>query len=89
MVGALSLAKPTVVFGWSHKYAEVMHDFGMEEWVFDYTRLDPDAAFPRIAELIATHESASQKIASQLEAVKLRSAVQIQAIQAVLDTSRP
>ncbi|MGO4706737.1 polysaccharide pyruvyl transferase family protein [Microvirga sp. 2MCAF38] len=87
MVGALALAKPTVVFGWSHKYAEVMHDFGMGEWVFDYTRLDADAAFPRIADLIANRSGISRKIADSLPHVKAKSAIQIDAIHAVLSSS--
>ena len=40
MVGALSLAVPAAVLGWSHKYAEVMARFGLEDCVMDYQQLD-------------------------------------------------
>ncbi|MCK9489411.1 MAG: polysaccharide pyruvyl transferase family protein [Xanthomonadales bacterium] len=40
MVGALSLARPPVVLGWSHKYAEVMARFGLEDQVMDYAAMD-------------------------------------------------
>jgi polysaccharide pyruvyl transferase WcaK-like protein len=36
MIVSLSMLKPLVVIGWSHKYMEVMHQFGLEEYVFDY-----------------------------------------------------
>lgn len=39
MVGALSLGVPTVVLGWSHKYAEVMARFGLDGAVMDYKQL--------------------------------------------------
>lgn len=39
MVGALSLAKPPCVLGWSHKYAEVMERFGLTENTLDYSEL--------------------------------------------------
>ncbi|MET0742879.1 MAG: polysaccharide pyruvyl transferase family protein [Microvirga sp.] len=89
MVGSLSLAKPTVVFGWSHKYAEVMGDFGMEQWVFDYTRLEIDEMFPGIARLILEHESAGARIAERLGAVRASAGIQIAAIQSILDAAAP
>ena len=39
MVGALSLGVPPVVLGWSHKYAEVMARFGLQEQVMDHEQL--------------------------------------------------
>lgn len=42
MVGALSLGVPPAVLGWSHKYAEVMARFGLEQSVMDYQRPAPD-----------------------------------------------
>lgn len=40
MVCALSLGKPTVVVGWSHKYREVMEDFGLQEHALDAAEAD-------------------------------------------------
>lgn len=39
MVGALSLAVPAAVLGWSHKYVEVMARFGLQDFVMDYQAL--------------------------------------------------
>lgn len=36
MIASLTLVKPTIVIGWSHKYLEVMSRFDMEEYVIDY-----------------------------------------------------
>lgn len=84
MVGALALATPALVFGWSHKYAEVMADFGMEEWVFDYASISMDDIHPRFDALLANCEVASAAIAERLPEVKARSARQIETMRAVL-----
>ena len=39
MVGALSLGVPPVVLGWSHKYAEVMARFDLQDQVMDHKQL--------------------------------------------------
>ncbi len=33
IVGALALGTPVAAYGWSHKYGELMEDFGFPEWV--------------------------------------------------------
>jgi len=40
VVGALAMGVPSVALGWSHKYAELVSDFGVPTWV---TRLEADA----------------------------------------------
>jgi len=40
MVGALALQVPVVVLGWSHKYAEVMARFGLDDYVLNESVLD-------------------------------------------------
>jgi colanic acid/amylovoran biosynthesis protein len=42
MIASLQLVRPVIVLGWSHKYAEVMRDFGMEDFVFDYQQGQPE-----------------------------------------------
>ena len=36
MIASLSIGVPTIVCGWSHKYFEVLKEFGLEQYVFDY-----------------------------------------------------
>lgn len=54
MVGALSSAVPVLVLGWSHKYAEVMARFGLDDMVSDHSRLSA-------AELRAAVEDALER----------------------------
>ncbi|ROQ06266.1 colanic acid/amylovoran biosynthesis protein [Rathayibacter sp. PhB93] len=35
IVGALSQGTPVLAFGWSHKYKELLADFGVPQWLFD------------------------------------------------------
>jgi polysaccharide pyruvyl transferase WcaK-like protein len=42
MVSALATATPPLVVGWSHKYAEVLEPFGLEDQTMDYSRLSAD-----------------------------------------------
>jgi hypothetical protein len=43
VVGCLSQSVPTLAFGWSHKYRELLHDFGVADRVVT-PETDPDAA---------------------------------------------
>ena len=40
MIAGLSLAVPTIVIGWGHKYQETMQAFGMAEFVRDFSDQD-------------------------------------------------
>jgi colanic acid/amylovoran biosynthesis protein len=42
MVSSLSMGVPTMVIGWSHKYAEVLGMFDIEEWAFSYKEISYD-----------------------------------------------
>ncbi|MFW1677944.1 polysaccharide pyruvyl transferase family protein [Pontibacter sp. JAM-7] len=35
VVSSLATETPVVVFGWSHKYRELLQDFGLEHWLID------------------------------------------------------
>ena len=68
MIASLALSKPVMVLGWSHKYLEVMREFKMEEWVFDYKveKLDFSS---KIVELLATKDECSIQISELLPPV--------------------
>ena len=40
MISSLAMKVPTCVCGWSHKYQEVLRMFEMEEYAFDYKKLE-------------------------------------------------
>jgi len=87
MIGALSLEKPTVVLGWSHKYLEVMADFGLEDCVFDYANLRVEDFYTRVAAVIGSSGSLSDKIASALPNVRKRASLQIDAIATLISAA--
>ncbi|CAB4667935.1 unannotated protein [freshwater metagenome] len=75
MISGLATATPTVVVGWSHKYKEVLSDFGLEDYGFDARALDDSSVIVRkVQEAIAHRDSLVTQIRSGLPAVKDRSA---------------
>ena len=70
MVGALSLAVPPAVLGWSHKYAEVMARFGLEANVLDYKQLAGADLAARTERLFEERGLVAAQIRQHLPAVK-------------------
>ncbi len=70
MVGALSACVPVAVMGWSHKYAEVMQQFGLEEWVYDYSARDAVAFVARVHELLGRRTVLAEQIGRALPEVR-------------------
>ncbi len=76
MVGALSAGVPALVLGWSHKYLEVMKQFGQERYVFDYQDNDPAQFLERMLELLSRRDEAAQEISAALPEVRTACAAQ-------------
>lgn len=70
MVGALSLGVPAAVLGWSHKYAEVMARFGMEDNVMDYQQLSPPELRAAVERVFDQRAAMRSRIIEQLPSVK-------------------
>lgn len=70
MVGALSLCVPAAVLGWSHKYAEVMARFGLEDNVMDYKQLSAQELHANVNHVFASREAMRGAIGARLPAVK-------------------
>ncbi|MBN2404271.1 MAG: polysaccharide pyruvyl transferase family protein [Coriobacteriia bacterium] len=66
MVGALAAGTPTLVVGWSHKYLEVMRQFGMERYVFDYAQRDAEALAVALDALASDRAAVSEAISEHL-----------------------
>lgn len=60
VVGGLSQTIPTLAYGWSHKYRELLADFGVQEWLVDdkITSLD---LFDSVLTDVAAHERMAQR----------------------------
>lgn len=89
MISGLATGVPTVVVGWSHKYREVLADFGMERFGMDSTALsDPVAVAKVVVEARANRDAISREIRSALPEVIERSAGNFRVIARVATEAR-
>lgn len=70
MVACLSSKTPVLVLGWSHKYQEVMDQFGMGEYVFDHSERDVDALIAKLDELHRERTHLKRSMAQRLRKVR-------------------
>jgi hypothetical protein len=83
MISGLSLAVPTVVIGWSHKYKETMDYFGLGKYAMDFG--SPDMDLPEVVKQALTdRDKIYKQIGKNLDAVKQRSMIQFTYIKKVL-----
>ena len=74
MISGLATSTPTVVVGWSHKYKEVLDDFGLSSLGLDSSALNnPSEIADVVARVLSTRDELSQQITAALPAVKVRS----------------
>ena len=81
MISGLATSTPTVVVGWSHKYKEVLDDFGLSSLGLDSSALNnPSEIADVVARVLSTRDELSQQISAALPAVKIRSLRNLSAI---------
>jgi colanic acid/amylovoran biosynthesis protein len=85
MVAALAEAVPVLVVGWSHKYGEVLHDVGLDDWALTYDELTPVALDARLDALLAEREAVARALRAGLPPVVDRARRNLAAIERVLD----
>ena len=74
MISGLSTSTPTVVVGWSHKYKEVLDDFGLAEFGMDSSELThPDKLAAVVANVLSRKAEIAEQISAALPAVRERS----------------
>ena len=73
MISGLATATPTLVLGWSHKYAEVLRSFELEDLSVDYSLIQGPVLAERVADLLARAEPIRATIAEHLPAVQASS----------------
>jgi coenzyme F420-reducing hydrogenase beta subunit/polysaccharide pyruvyl transferase WcaK-like protein len=81
MISALATTTPVLVVGWSHKYAEVLRELGLEEWVVDFAAADGASLAARVAELRRTAPDVRRQIVKGLPAVIERAERNLDAIE--------
>ena len=70
MISALTTSTPVLVIGWSHKYEEVLGEFGLSELVVPYDQLDPDELERRLTDVWERRVSIAERIGEGLPAVR-------------------
>ena len=76
MISGLSTCTPTVVVGWSHKYREVLDDFGLADFGMDSTTLShPEEIVEQVQRCIMNKSQIEMQIRQALPVVKERSAL--------------
>jgi coenzyme F420 hydrogenase subunit beta len=81
MISALATTTPVLVVGWSHKYAEVLREFDLEEWVLDFAEVPAAGLVDRVESLLETGPSIRATITARLPAVRARAEVNFDAIR--------
>ncbi|GAA1985024.1 polysaccharide pyruvyl transferase family protein [Microbacterium pumilum] len=76
MVSSLSMAVPTLVIGWSHKYREVLEMFGSEEWAFGHDKLTPAFLLERFGDLELRQAEVKSQLLERLPDVRRTSVAQ-------------
>ncbi|MCH8333178.1 polysaccharide pyruvyl transferase family protein [Candidatus Sumerlaeota bacterium] len=85
MVSALAEKVPVLIFGWRHKYLEVMEEFELEDFVFSYEKLSPDLMLSALEKLLDQEERVRAKLERRLPDVEKRSRLQFDRIAGLLD----
>ncbi len=74
MISGLSTCTPTVVVGWSHKYREVLDDFGLVDYGMDSSTLsNTEEIVGKVMQCITNGSMITAQITAALPAVKERS----------------
>lgn len=85
MVFALSEQVPVLLTGWSHKYLEVMEQFGLGEYVSDFSKLSLEGLIQQFEIFQKNQEQIRQSIKEHLPAVQKSSRQNIRYIGNLLD----
>lgn len=81
MISGLATGTPTVVVGWSHKYREVMKEFGLERFVLAFSEFTTDAVFDLAREAEVAHESTTAGIRAVLPKLQQSSQRSLEALR--------
>ena len=70
IISAMATGVPATVIGWSHKYAEVLEPFELENFVHPYTEFSADGTLNAVHEIIRSRDELSKKIQCTADAIK-------------------
>ena len=62
VISAMATGVPALVIGWSHKYAEVLAQFGLEQFVIRYSGLSRETVLENAGEILRNREKLHTEI---------------------------
>lgn len=89
MISALATSTPVMVVGWSHKYLEVLDEFGLGEWVVDFREVDRRGLSGRVTDLLEQGDEVARRIRANLDRVRASAAANLDAVADVVRSRRP
>jgi polysaccharide pyruvyl transferase WcaK-like protein len=72
MISGLATMTPTFVVGWSHKYAEVLSEFGLERWSVDFRDVTDAGLLEEVLSLDRESHDVRSIIQAHLPSVRLQ-----------------
>ncbi|MCL2781245.1 MAG: polysaccharide pyruvyl transferase family protein [Actinomycetia bacterium] len=85
MISALTELVPPVVIGWSHKYAEVLAPFGIEDFALDYSELrDAGRIVTEVEKVLSERDALVARITDNLPEAQRRSTRNFEVLAHVL-----
>ncbi len=88
MISSLAMATPVVVVSWSHKYREVLAEFGLPDAAIDFRTVTAADLVARVRATIADADDLGGRIRAALPAVHARAQVNITSIRPHLEAPR-
>lgn len=84
MISSLAMGVPTLVLGWSHKYAEILELFEVKEFGVDSSFLSKKALLENFDSLLRNREAVARKLKQHLPAVRKLSLSHIELIDSAI-----
>lgn len=85
MVAALATGTPVFVVGWSHKYREVLAEFGLERWSIDFREVPDAELLEGVCALDRESDLVRAAVRANLDAVLRRAERNIDAVVNAVD----
>lgn len=70
MIASIALCRPLVVMGWGHKYQEVMDQFGLGNYVFDYNNKEPDLLLEKVSSALDSRDQIAENMQLKLPKIE-------------------
>ena len=87
MISALATSTPVVVVGWSHKYGEVLDEFGLADYGLGYESISAEALLEVVESAVSRRSALTAQIQPVLVSVVKRSALNFDCLARALDKS--